>query len=294
MSTTPDPDRAELETFERNVMADLDSDADDADNTPLGSQQVDTAPVIDERPPVQETPKPTPAPPAPPVAPPPVDPGASASQQPDKGDLRPALRAARHEARALNKELDRVRSELDAFKSGNPPPANSDPKDIEAYIARVETDFPDQGAVLRSMHSQLKEVRASAPAQTQAEPDFRPEKLSDDWQELIDNNEQLLTWQTSKEHAQRWEMAKAADGLLAKHPAWQGKPISERLQEAVRRVNAELAPDPRQQAAAAIQRAPERTPETLSGLRGGTAPNNQAPDYFRMTDEQVMADLDRL
>ena len=158
MSTTPETERAELVAFERNVMADLDSDADAADNTPLGSQQVDTEQVIDERPPVQETPRPTPAPPA---AAAPAEP-TSATQQPDKGDLRPALRAARPEARALNKELDRVRSELEAFKAGNPPPANSDPKDIEAYIERVEADFPDQGAVLRSMHTQLKEVRAIA------------------------------------------------------------------------------------------------------------------------------------
>ena len=103
------------------------------------------------------------------------------------------------------------------------------------------------------------------------------------------------------------QAAKAADAILVRSPAWEGKPLAERFAAAVALVNAQLAapskaaPAPKtlEDAQRAIAAAPNAAPGalTVGDLRGGATPDSSSiPDYHKMkasgmSDEDLIASL---
>lgn len=209
----------------------------------------------------------------------------------DGGDLRPALRAARHAERRAQALARDLQKQLDDALAGKTPPKTAD-VDVETAISRTEVDFPDLAKVMRAQQAEIQQLRATAPAQAPVK-EFVPEVLPEAWQDLVDGNATLLTWQTSQEHQDKWTAAKRADAYLQSLPAWQNKPIEERLKEAVRRVHTELGAPAPSAMQGAIDNAKPRSPETLSDLRGGIPPHANAPDFSRMSDEEINASLNR-
>jgi hypothetical protein len=113
-------------------------------------------------------------------------------------------------------------------------------------------------------------------------------------QDEVDSVPDLLTWQSSPQHQDRWTAAKAADAMLVRLPGWKDRPVAERLAEVARRVNSDFgapAPTPPAPPARTLHRG---APETLSGVGGGSVPDPMhEPNYHAMTEAQILADLSR-
>lgn len=284
--STEDQAQKELAQFESQIMGELRPDpAEEPDQqAAAGAAGEQTAPAQTQQP-VE-----TPAQPAQPSLQNTEPPKEAPKEAPSEaGDLRPALRAARHaERRALATARD-LQKQLDDALAGKTTAKTAD-VDVETAISRTEVDFPDLAKVMRAQQAEIQQLRSTAPAQAPAK-EFVPEVLPDAWQDLVDGNPTLLTWQTSQEHQDRWTAAKRADAYLQSLPAWQNKPVEERLKEAVRRVHTELGTPAAVQTV--VDNTKPRSLETLSDLRGGIPPNANAPDYSRMNDEEITASLNR-
>jgi len=220
--------------------------------------------------------------------------------------VRAALRASRHQERVLRDRVLDLEMRLQEAAAGKTPEPSDDPDDIEAVIARAEADFPEIGKAMRAMSAKLQQLTASAPPPPPPDPDFVPEVIQDpDLQAAVDDVPALSDWQHLPQYQQHWQLAKVTDGLLLKLDRWKNAPVHDRLQEVVRRVNAELGsagtpppppppPDPAAAIRDAVARAPTRAPETLSDVRGGVPPTHSEPNFHAMaSDEEVMAALNR-
>lgn len=238
----------------------------------------------------------------------------AAEQQQDtkpKGNVNQALRAARAAERQAREKLAAVNAELEELRKKIP--AESRPTDMDeltdADIAELESDFPAAAKAARLARKAAAQLAAlqgkqqeSQPAAAPA-PDFEPQVFPEAVQTVIDGNEDLLAWQYDPDQT-RFEMAKAADALLMQHPKWKDKPLAERFNEAVRRVNAELAeqqgttvptPKPgRKDPAEVIRNAPTRTPSALGDIGSGSGKQAMGSDlgrYSSMSAEDIEAEL---
>ncbi|CAB4158946.1 hypothetical protein UFOVP703_44 [uncultured Caudovirales phage] len=301
-------DIAALRAFEAEQMASLEATAKDEPvlETPLDPNEPPIQPTQAPSPAPAPAPAPTQAPaPAAPVAAPaaPTPPAAPAPQEDkSRGDLRNALRASRHNERQLRERVEQMERDIADMRAGKQPAAASPstPKDMEAYIAEVELNFPEQGRVLRAQQQQLQELQARMPAAPPPpEPAFIPEQLDPRLQEVVDDVPELLAMQSTKELQEQWTAAKALDAALSTLPAWKDKPLQQRFAEVVKQVKQQFgapAPAPIDPAAAvqaAVAGAQARPPTTLSDLAGGVAPQDMTPDPRNMTDDAIMAWLDR-
>jgi hypothetical protein len=273
-------ERAELARIEAEAMAELEQVKDQgllSAETPPGDApaQADAAPA-----PVEA------------AAPQAVAPAAAPAQAEPKGDPRAALRASRHAERRAREEADRLRAENEALKARVP----QQPDATDDVMSVVEADHPEVAALVKGLKSQVEELTAKvAPAQAPAEPEFIPESLPPEAQELVDEIPELAEWQASKDKQDHWQAAKAADRLLLTLPKWKDATAAERFTEAVRRVKADMAQptpiDPKEVARKRIDATPERGIETLSDLRGGQEPTGVTPDWSRMNDDEIIASL---
>lgn len=288
--STEDPAQKELAQFESQIMGELKPDpAEEPDQQAAAGAAGEQTASVQTQPPVEPTAQQPAAQQSLQNTEPPKEPVKEAPSE--AGDLRPALRAARHaERRALAAARD-LQKQLDDALAGKTTPKTAE-VDVESAISRTEIDFPDLAKVMRAQQAEIQQLRSTAPAQTPAK-EFVPEVLPDAWQDLVDGNPALLTWQTSQEHQDKWTAAKRADAYLQSLPAWQNKPVEERLKEAVRRVHTELGAPAPNAMQSAIDNAKPRSPETLSDLRGGIPPHANAPDFSRMSDEEINASLNR-
>jgi hypothetical protein len=242
---------------------------------------------------------PTPAPAAPSPAP------AAPAPAPAPHHLSAALRFERERAQRLERELEAVRKAAPTPPAPAPVarPAADRLKDVKEFDAEV-------GSYVERLEAENRELAAkaaTAPAPAPAPSAFTPESFDPEVQEGIDAVPDLLAMQVNPDQA-AFKLAKSYDAVLQNHPSWADKPIAERFQEVVRRVNAELgsapapspsptpAPppnDPRAAALARVAAATAATPVTLGDLGGGGNPANEIPDFSRMSDEDVMATLDK-
>lgn len=167
---------------------------------------------------------------------------------------------------------------------------------------------PEVGAYVKQLETQNQELAArAAKAPAPAPASFEPERFAPEVQQEIDAVPQMLAMQMNPDQT-AFTLAKGLDTVLRKHPTWSKVTVAERFAEVARRVEADLgsvtaapspapatpAPpaDPRQTAIAKVQAAAAPAPVAIGDLRGGTT-TVDAPDYSRMTDEDVMNDLDR-
>ena len=282
--TTQTTDHSALLQYESQVLAQLQPEAED--------------PVIDEMERDQAS--------QPETTKPPAQEQSAVRSEPDKGDVRAALRASRHAERQSRAYAARLEAEVATLReqSGSTE-SEQEPQDddIQQALARLELDVPQAAVVVRALAKKVDSLIAQRAAAPEAEPapEFMPETLPAQLQDVVDDIPELLTWQTTQGGQDRWQMAKATDALLFKHPAWRDKPAAERMTEVVRRVNAEMGtpekPTPKPTTARqASATAPTRAISTLSDLRGGGIPQNSPDtDFHRMkSDQEIMAALTRL
>ena len=221
-----------------------------------------------------------------------------------KGNVNHALRAARRAERRATEETARLAQELEQLRA-KVPQASADAGDDD--LADIAQDFPAAAEIIKRERAArlAAEQRAAeltkAQAAQPADPDFEPQAFDEETQAAIDSVPDLMAWQYDPAKQQEFALAKSVDAMLQQHPKWAGKPLAERFSEVVRRVRAEVgepqaaAPSARQAAAAAINAAPRRTPETLSDLGGGatTKTTSNLSRYAQMSDDDILADLDR-
>lgn len=222
-----------------------------------------------------------------------------------KGNVNHALRAARRAERRAKEETARLAQELEQLRA-KVPKASADAVDDD--LTDIAQDFPAAAEIIKRERAARIEAERKATELSQAkataqpaDPDFEPQAFDEDTQAAIDAVPDLMAWQYDPAKQQEFALAKSVDAMLQQHPKWAGKPLAERFQEVVRRVRAEtgdtqaVAPSARQAAAAAINAAPRRTPETLSDLGGGAATKNASnlSRYTQMSDDDILADLDR-
>ncbi|APW38447.1 hypothetical protein RD110_15600 [Rhodoferax koreense] len=116
-------------------------------------------------------------------------------------------------------------------------------------------------------------------------------------QDAIDTVPQLVAWQYDPDAQDKFARAIEHDELLKVEPAWQNRPLADRLVEVTRRVLAEAAPAPqtqRKDPQAVIAAAPTQSPQQISDFKGGALPNKTEPDYSRMSDEEIIRSLPRM
>lgn len=221
-----------------------------------------------------------------------------------KGNVNHALRAARRAERRAKEETARLAQELEQLRA-KVPQASADAGDDD--LADIAQDFPAAAEIIRRERAArlAAEQRAAELGKAQsaqpADPDFEPQAFDEETQAAIDSVPDLMAWQYDPAKQQEFALARSVDAMLQQHPKWAGKPLVERFSEVARRVRAEVgdpqaaAPSARQAAAAAINAAPRRTPETLSDLGGGVATKTTSnlSRYTQMSDDDILADLDR-
>lgn len=238
----------------------------------------------------------------PPAAAAPAPAAAPAEQDKPKGDVRAALRAARRSEQQWREQAQQLKQQLDEALAKLP--ANARPEDstqvTDEELATLEVDYPVVAKAVRLAKQAAEAVSASAPAATQqAAAEFMPPYLPPEFQEAVDEVPDLLAWQHDPDQS-RFEAAKKVDAYLFGLAAWKDKPLTERLAEVARRVNADLghapAPAPQRADPAAVIANLERpAPSTLSDLQGGSGkeppPASNVQRYAGMSEEQILADL---
>lgn len=269
-------------------------------------------PVADSTPPADPAataaPAPAPAPAAAPAAdhqaaaPAPAAPAAPADgEKQGAGNLRNALRAARHDARKKDEEIERLRKELEQRRSNDGtgsdnPEDDEDPLTMsEARLAEIERDFPLQAKTIKH----LRRLAANAaPAPSPAAPpadEWVPPVAPPAVQAVIDEVPQLLEWQLSRDGQEKFNLAARYDDVLRADPAWKGKTAVERFTEAARRAathfTAPAAPSAAARAQAAIDATQAQATVGISDFRGGSAAQPPQLDLSRMSDEEILRSL---
>lgn len=197
-------------------------------------------------------------------------------------------RAARAE-----EELAAARQQIADLKAGKTDPAELSEEDV----AQMESDFPDQGAKLRAVFNQNKELKAKVPTST------RTEEVDEDdpTQEAIDQVPLLVEWQ--HQDVEKFERAQAIDQVLEGSPKWKNKPVVERFAQVAKLVAEEYdipyeepqqATKPSTSPASngtkkAIESASRTTPNTLSDFKGGAVPNSDKVNFERLTPAVMLS-----
>ena len=233
---------------------------------------------------------------------PPEQPAAEPQQRKaPQGDTRAALRASRQaerDARRKAQEAEQRARELEERIGVLEAKQANELEITDEELAEVANDIPVVGKLAKRLR-ELEAAQAKAkPEPAHVEDDFTPPAQPDAVQDAIDGVPELLAWQNDRDQT-RFSMAVQADAFLRTNPAWANRSLEERFAEAVRRVNAELAPatpptpqaTPRRNPQEVIEQAPVATPKVIADFRGGASPQPTTPDYSRMTDEEVMASL---
>lgn len=276
----------------------------------------------DDAPPPAPAPSPAPAPaPAPAAAPTPAAAPAAAApaaapaeapaEQP-KGDLRGALRASRHQERlnrdradTLARENEELRKLIPAANGTLPAIDDKLKGDLEQYAPTALTAIEERDAEIARLRKQITVAPAPTPSK-----EFKPDVLPANVQELVDDIPELVSWQNDPDKQSEWTAAVDADIFLSGTAAWKGKPLADRMVEAVKMVktaNATAAPAPAPAPAPAAPTAAElqarldaipvaQRTVTAGGLRSGEMPDNEIPDFHQMaakgmSDEEIMARL---
>lgn len=316
MNTNPNGD---LDQQDREILAQLIPEGPEPGTPPIhmgagsGTDTNEDAPLVASTP-AAPAPAATTAPaasPAPTAAPVAATPAASpaptaAPAQPEHnpGNLRNALRAARHNERqaleraaAAEAEAKRLREQATA--NGNSVDGEEDPLTMsEDRIAEIAKDFPLQARTIQRLRELDARTKQQAPAPVNQE--WTPPAFDPRVQAVIDEVPKLLEWQMNQADQPKFVMAGEFDDSLRVDPVWKNKPAAERFTEAVRRTEAALgaspgaAPSPADSAAAAAAlaaAAPSTGKPGLSDFRGGGTAQAPELDFSKMTDVQILGSL---
>lgn len=205
---------------------------------------------------------------------------------PREAALQAALRAARRgearNAKAVAEAMERIK----ALESGQAQPQSSELSDDE--LAELANDFPAVAKIARRVKEVEQIVAAARPTAPQ---EFEPVAYVDDVQSDIDAVPVLFELQHDPARQEEFQKAIEIDEQLSKQPAWANKPRRERFAEVARQIAKPIQPqkrDPRQ----VIDALPvSQNGYRIGDLNGGASPNQNQPDYSRMTDEQIMASM---
>lgn len=212
--------------------------------------------------------------------------------------LQAERRAARHERAERERaqaEAAALRQQIEDLKAGKTAePADTDDLS-EAELEAVAQDFPQVAKVakkVKALEAQLSKLSTVAEAEPQhQEPDDDPV------QEAIDAVPMLLQWQHSD--AEKFSRAQAIDSVLKGSPKWRTRPMQERFEEVARQVADEFdiqteeqpqstkTPPRKASAQEVASRATRATPNTLSDIKGGAAP--EVDNLARLSPQQLQA-----
>lgn len=206
--------------------------------------------------------------------------------QDNSGSVKAALRASRQAERRAKQEIDRLKQELEAAKSGKGTSTN---ELSEEEIAEQERDFPLLAKQARE-NKELKE-RLARLEQSLAPKVFEPIQFSvPEVQDAIDATPELLALQLDPDAQDQFEKAFEIDARLVEMDEWKHRPITERLAEVVKQLKAPSKP-PKRDPSEVIASAPVEQPTRIGQMHGGAAPNKTTPDFSRMTNEEIFATL---
>lgn len=236
---------------------------------------------------------------------------ADAPKEGDEANLtshdRRIVRALRKEEERNRREIERLKAENEALKKVAPPPED-DAAEIDDETLEDLKEFSPRVA---RFVEKAKQVMSAAPASAPAvSKEFEPEPLPPEVREMVEDNPDLFEWHQSPEHADNWEAVKNADAFLRLTPEWKGKgkeSVPARLAAAVQLVKAKTtsapapspaAPAPQAKPTAAAARAiidrAESAPLSVDDLRGRTPPTHipsRRKAWDSMTPDEILAEL---
>jgi len=221
-------------------------------------------------------------------------------------------RAAQAEAQAkeLSEALERMKAEASTRQAGDKPSEQAK-DDANLYspeeLANLRENFPELAKMadayakqvevindLKAKVAQPPAAKAGANADTKPAPtdtDDQADAAQVKLQEAINANPLLAKWQSKGGRA--WGAAVEVDAELREDPAWQDKPLAERLAEVERRVADDFGIErttPKTPGAAGAKTAPPKVRqteiETLSDL-SGRAPNAEADATSGMSASEM-------
>lgn len=234
-----------------------------------------------------------------------------------------ALQGAREQAKTEREKREAAEAkalaleqQLADLKAGKPGDAELTDEQLE-QIEALGDDVPAAKQLVqafRRANAENAELRKSVQPKAAAAAAEDPKA---EIQRAIDEVPMLLEWQHSD--PEKWAAAIEADKLLQRSPKWKGKPLSERFDEAVRRVAREYdidypgdEPDPKatkqgsspdtKQAQPSKRTDPDEAtrnasrahPNTLSDFKGGAAPDPAANDLERMPAAKALGRLEQM
>lgn len=207
--------------------------------------------------------------------------------------LRQAHQQSEERTSALETQLADLRGQLDkvAAKTGQTrdtakaaadpenPLAGLNPDDYPPELVKAITGLVDQ---VKDLRSKVDDFGTREDSRTAGEADARRGMV----QTLIDQNEELASWQSGNPEA--WAAAKRHDAALRDNPTWADRPMAERFTRAVQLTRLELdlpeakpKDDAQQKPKADAKAAPPTkpldppkpaAPSSLSHIPGGAAP----------------------
>lgn len=280
---------------------------------------VDASTAVEEPPPAPPPPTPAPPPPAPaaptpapaPVAepaPPAPTPAAAPAEAP-KGSPVAALRASRRAERQFREKAERLERENEELRKQIPVPKGADlPVLTDKLKEDLSTYAPDAIAAIEARDREIERLAGldkGAAAAPPPAPEFEPEALDPELQDVVDTIPDLLDWQTNPARADAWAAAKAADRFLVTTGAFAGKSLAERLAAVVAEVKAKNpalvaqapAEDPAKKAQERVDQLPVTPRAPKAGDMGsGQGAHDTTPDFHRMkadgaSDEEIIAAL---
>lgn len=207
-----------------------------------------------------------------------------------------ALRAARAAEARAKREAERLRRENEELKQRAPAAPQDSDELTDEDVETIAADFPALAKVAKAVRKAAVSAPAPAAPQGETTPEFVPVSLPEELQEAVDATPDLLAWQHNPDQT-AFDMAKAVDVLLDKHPKWGKAPLAERFAEVVKRVKQELADAPaapRADVQAALDNAPVRTPRSVGEIGGGSGrqpAGNDLSRFSQMSTDDVEAEL---
>lgn len=238
-----------------------------------------------------------------------TDPAATAAEQPaEPPNTRAQLRASRRSEDRLQRELKQARQELAELKERQAAPAGktvSDDDEIDAVIAELEPDLPaiaKVGKVVKELKAKLAALETKQPAPAPAEPEFEPEQLPPELQDIVDDMPDLYAWQHDKDQT-KYHLAGRFNETLLASPKWKDKPAADRFAEVVRLVKDHSGDPPVQtkkaattvdEARAAIEAKAKPAPVSVGDLRGRASPTqitSRRADWAAKTNDQILAEM---
>lgn len=132
-----------------------------------------------------------------------------------------------------NKQLEKLGVEPDDL------PENLNISDEQ--LEELKDNYPEVGKIIHHLIAKVNHVSQTQTTHSQTDNESNQSTGQQDVQAVINEISDLSAWQ--KDGGENWSKALELDGQLQTDPTWKHKPLAERFQEVVRRVNEMNTPE---------------------------------------------------